>query len=120
MNKRSITGTTVGLGTAALLGVGGAGCPTPPTTGQPEPADAAVTQDAAQPEPPPVEPTEAEAGTSTEPTATQDADDSQLPTNVGGPAVTDDCTGPDQFTERCGYPSPARYAVLHPSRIRNG
>ena len=125
MNKRGFAGTTVGLGTAALLGVGGAGCPTPPTTGQPESADAAVAQDAAtaEPTPPPVEPMAADAAAPTEPTeptpAADAATEPQLPPG-SGPAVEDDCAGPAQFTERCGYPSPARYAVLHPGRIRNG
>lgn len=127
MGGRSITGTAVGLGTAALLGVGGAGCPTPPATGQPEPAEAGVTQDATVPEPTPpaadaaVEPTPPAADAVVEPTPPEPVvADAGPPPDLGGPGAQDPCEGPEQFTERCGYPSPARYAVLHPGRIRNG
>jgi hypothetical protein len=30
-----------------------------------------------------------------------------------------DCDGKDRFTEKCGYPSPARYGVLDPASIVN-
>jgi len=129
MNKRNIAGTTVGLGAAALLGAGGGGCPTRPNTGQPGPNDAAVTQDAAAPEPapiapdaavePPVEPVVGDVGGPPEPPAGQDAAALPPEPDPVGPAASDDCSGPAQFTERCGYPAPARYAVLHPGRIRN-
>ena len=94
MNKKDIA-RSVGIGTAALLGLAAPGCHHPkPVT------------------PPPVTSPASEPATAETPAT--------VPATTEPATPAPDCNGKDKFTDACGYPSPTRYAVLDPKSIVNG
>ena len=135
--KKKIVRRGIGIGAAAVMSVGLSGCPGKKV----EPADEKPAEAQTR--------SQAKSATtegSSEPAATQEATGSDEEASTGEgeqeeatgesanddgaekeeagsekPAVADmpDCKGKDRFTEKCGYKSPTRYAVLDPATIVN-
>ncbi len=120
--KKKMVKTGIGIGAAAAMSIGLTGCPkqadTPPVQ---EPDQVQVTDDTADE---PVDTADTPADdTAPDDDSTADDDSAALdePPNLPPPndPGTPDCLGTDQFTEKCGYKSPTKYAVLDPSSIVN-
>jgi hypothetical protein len=133
--KKKIVRSGVGIGAAAAMSVGLSGCPKQPESPPPEEPEQVQTVDESTDEEPaatdeePAAADEEPAATDEEPAATDEpgdaddtsasADDAPAADEPPQPAIHPDCKGKDQFTEKCGYKSPTKYAVLDPASILN-
>ena len=124
MKAKDLAKASLGVGTAALLGLTSPACSSTTPQDNETPATQAdavqttestesTTEGAVQPQ--------GEQAAQTEETGEQNEATGEQNEVAQEPAATNepDCSGSKQFTEECGYGSPTRYAVLHPQRIVN-
>jgi hypothetical protein len=122
MNKK-IVNKGIGIGAAAAMSITLSGCPKQADMPPPQEPDQVQVTDDTTDAPPVDTPVDTDDTVADDTAPADDASTGEIDDLLGphptGSLGSDECLGKDQFTEKCGYMSPTKYAVLDPGSIVN-